>query len=57
MTPMRPAEGRRPADERDAERAALYRGMPHRQYAPPGVGFTVSAVFPTIRYDNGIVTE
>ena len=35
------------------ERAALYRGILNAKMLP-GVGFTVSAVFPSIRYDNGV---
>jgi signal transduction histidine kinase len=35
------------------ERAALYRGILNASMLP-GVGFTVSAVFPAIRYDNGV---
>jgi signal transduction histidine kinase len=35
------------------ERAALYRGILTANMLP-GVGFTVSAVFPSIRYDNGV---
>ncbi|MES2095009.1 MAG: ATP-binding protein [Actinomycetota bacterium] len=35
------------------ERAALYRGILSATMLP-GVGFTVSAVFPSIRYDNGV---
>jgi signal transduction histidine kinase len=35
------------------ERASLYRGILNASMLP-GVGFTVSAVFPAIRYDNGI---
>ena len=35
------------------ERAALYRGILTAKMLP-GVGFTVSAVFPSIRYDNGV---
>ncbi len=35
------------------ERAALYRGILTATMLP-GVGFTVSAVFPSIRYDNGV---
>jgi signal transduction histidine kinase len=35
------------------ERASLYRGMLNASMLP-GVGFSVSAVFPAIRYDNGI---
>lgn len=35
------------------ERAALYRGILTAKLLP-GVGFTVSAVFPSIRYDNGV---
>jgi signal transduction histidine kinase len=35
------------------ERASLYRGILNANMLP-GVGFSVSAVFPAIRYDNGI---
>ncbi len=35
------------------ERAALYRGILNASLLP-GVGFSVSAVFPSIRYDNGV---
>jgi signal transduction histidine kinase len=35
------------------ERASLYRGILNASMLP-GVGFSVSAVFPAIRYDNGI---
>lgn len=35
------------------ERASLYRGILNANLLP-GVGFSVSAVFPAIRYDNGI---
>jgi signal transduction histidine kinase len=35
------------------ERASLYRGILTANMLP-GVGFTVSAVFPSIRYDNGV---
>lgn len=35
------------------ERASLYRGILNANLLP-GVGFSVSAVFPAIRYDNGV---
>jgi signal transduction histidine kinase len=35
------------------ERASLYRGILNANLLP-GVGFSVSAVFPSIRYDNGV---
>lgn len=35
------------------ERAALYRGILNA-HLTPGVGFSVSAVFPSLRYDNGV---
>jgi len=35
------------------ERAELYGGI-FNAYSVPGVGFSVSAVFPALRYDNGV---
>lgn len=35
------------------ERAALFGGI-FNAYSVPGVGFSVSAVFPALRYDNGV---
>ncbi|WP_349902950.1 sensor histidine kinase [Parafrigoribacterium humi] len=35
------------------ERAELYGGI-FKAYSVPGVGFSVSAVFPALRYDNGV---
>jgi signal transduction histidine kinase len=35
------------------ERAALFGGLFHA-YSVPGVGFSVSAVFPALKYDNGV---
>lgn len=35
------------------ERAALFGGV-FNAYAVPGVGFSVAAVFPALRYDNGV---
>jgi hypothetical protein len=35
------------------ERASLFRGV-FNAHLLPGVGFSVSAVFPSLRYDNGV---
>lgn len=35
------------------ERAALFGGVLHA-YSVPGVGFSISAVFPALRYNNGV---
>jgi len=35
------------------ERAALFGGILNA-YAVPGVGFSISAIFPALRYDNGV---
>ncbi len=35
------------------ERAALFGGMLHA-YSVPGVGFSLSAVFPALKYHNGV---
>jgi hypothetical protein len=35
------------------ERVALFGGV-FNAYSVPGVGFSVSAVFPSLRYDNGV---
>jgi hypothetical protein len=35
------------------ERAALFGGMLNA-YSVPGVGFSISAVFPALKYHNGV---
>ncbi|MDQ1577733.1 MAG: hypothetical protein QOE21_420, partial [Microbacteriaceae bacterium] len=35
------------------ERAELFGGI-FNAYSVPGVGFSVSAIFPALRYDNGV---
>ena len=35
------------------ERAELFGGILNA-YAVPGVGFSIAAIFPALRYDNGV---
>ena len=45
--------GNRCGDIAQRERAQLFGGI-LKAYAVPGVGFSVSAIFPALKYDNGV---